>query len=296
MLKRSHSPARSGFTLIELLVVIAIIAILAAILFPVFAKARAKARAISCISNEKQIGLGLMQYVQDYDECVPLVRDIAVGPIFTAQEKTWKDLVYPYIKSGGRNYNGGQTYTTEGNGGVFQCPENTAAWSNSQAWGLGPGQPGDETTRYPRSYAVNTDAGLNELGKDSSGNQKQFWPTSYSVGAASVGTIQNPASTIMVGETRIVYPDIHAVYLSYEVKPDGTPWGGQSYSVIQGHGGGMTNFIFFDGHAKAVRATQSIQNDYWDCFTSNGYGTGGGSGQAGILSGAQGVPEWNPGL
>src|SRR6266852_4197702 len=59
---------RNGFTLIELLVVIAIIAILAAILFPVFAQARAKARQTVCLSNVKQIGLGMMMYTQDYDE------------------------------------------------------------------------------------------------------------------------------------------------------------------------------------------------------------------------------------
>src|SRR5919205_3767504 len=59
---------RTAFTLIELLVVIAIIAILAAILFPVFAQARAKARQTSCLSNMKQIGTGLYMYVQDYDE------------------------------------------------------------------------------------------------------------------------------------------------------------------------------------------------------------------------------------
>ena len=59
---------RKGFTLIELLVVIAIIAILAAILFPVFAQARARARAISCISNLKQLGTASMMYAQDYDE------------------------------------------------------------------------------------------------------------------------------------------------------------------------------------------------------------------------------------
>lgn len=69
-----HAPgrnARAGFTLIELLVVIAIIAILAAILFPVFAQAREKARQTSCLSNLKQIGLGLLMYVQDYDETYP---------------------------------------------------------------------------------------------------------------------------------------------------------------------------------------------------------------------------------
>src|SRR5476651_129734 len=62
---------KRGFTLIELLVVIAIIAVLAAILFPVFAQAREKARQTSCLSNEKQLGLAVMQYVQDYDEMTP---------------------------------------------------------------------------------------------------------------------------------------------------------------------------------------------------------------------------------
>src|SRR5437764_7763601 len=62
---------RAGFTLIELLVVIAIIAILAAILFPVFAQARAKARQTTCLSNVRQISLGFMMYVQDYDETFP---------------------------------------------------------------------------------------------------------------------------------------------------------------------------------------------------------------------------------
>ena len=63
---------KRAFTLIELLVVIAIIAILAAILFPVFAQARAKARQTTCVSNARQIGMSVMMYVQDYDEGMPI--------------------------------------------------------------------------------------------------------------------------------------------------------------------------------------------------------------------------------
>src|SRR2546423_851760 len=116
---------RRGFTLIELLVVITIIAILAAILFPVFAQARESARQSSCLSNTKQLGLGIMQYVQDYDEKFPLwiwcdsvgganpvvsgpgTPDTPWGP-WKNNHTGWDKTTQPYIK----------------NVQVFKCPSN----------------------------------------------------------------------------------------------------------------------------------------------------------------------------
>ncbi len=88
---------RSGFTLIELLVVIAIIAILAAILFPVFARAREKARQASCQSNEKQIGLGIAMYLQDYDEMYPN-RNMVWLPAASGTPAQW-GVLDPYVKN-----------------------------------------------------------------------------------------------------------------------------------------------------------------------------------------------------
>lgn len=85
---------RKGFTLIELLVVIAIIAILAAILFPVFAKAREKARQASCLSNEKQLDLAMLMYVQDYDERFAPECSYPVGGL-----ACWRSEIYPYVKN-----------------------------------------------------------------------------------------------------------------------------------------------------------------------------------------------------
>jgi len=95
---------RSGFTLIELLVVIAIIAILAAILFPVFAKVREKARQTACISNQKQLGLAMFQYVQDADEIFPegLVHNgpnVAGTPGSNGSGLGWAGAISPYIKA-----------------------------------------------------------------------------------------------------------------------------------------------------------------------------------------------------
>ncbi len=103
----SRSRAKSAFTLVELLVVIAIIAILAAILFPVFARARENARRTSCLSNMKQIGLGMMQYTQDYDERLPEpglggvfrnAADTGLGQNFTGV-LPFHLAVQPYVKN-----------------------------------------------------------------------------------------------------------------------------------------------------------------------------------------------------
>ncbi|MEO7716359.1 MAG: type II secretion system protein [Capsulimonas sp.] len=123
---------RSAFTLIELLVVIAIISVLAAILFPVFAKVRGKARQISCASNMRQISLGVMQYNQDNDDNYPTGSAGNLG-------QGWAGTIYPYVKSTG----------------VFKCADDTTM---SVANG--------DVVSYPVSYAGN----LNFLRTDGSGD------------------------------------------------------------------------------------------------------------------------------
>jgi prepilin-type N-terminal cleavage/methylation domain-containing protein/prepilin-type processing-associated H-X9-DG protein len=102
-----------GFTLIELLVVIAIIAILAAILFPVFAKVREKARQTACLSNMKQMGLAFAQYSQDYDELYP-----NGASWYYPGGNGWAGQVYPYVKSTA----------------VFLCPDDTSGSHSSYAY------------------------------------------------------------------------------------------------------------------------------------------------------------------
>jgi len=128
------SMKRKGFTLIELLVVIAIIAILAAILFPVFAKAREKARQTTCLSNMKQIGLGVMQYVQDYDETFPYaVRTADDSATYIA---TIVDALNPYTKSDA----------------IWECPSQQKPGVNPTAGGKYPCHVG--TNMYVTGYLI----------------------------------------------------------------------------------------------------------------------------------------------
>jgi len=130
--------ARRGFTLIELLVVIAIIAILAAILFPVFAKAREKARQSSCLSNLKQIGLAFMQYAQDYDERLPTDWITLPGGTPWTDRYSWRAMISPYMK----------------NTQIFSCPSDSYTYSGALAGqcqngeGIIPGSYGDNTVHW----------------------------------------------------------------------------------------------------------------------------------------------------
>jgi len=232
--------SRRAFTLVELLVVIAIIALLAAILFPVFGRARENARRASCQSNLKQIGLGIIQYVQDYDEIMP---GAAVEPpqsvtgydssnSYFAQH-TWQVLILPYTKSPD----------------IYACPSNT---NNSNTIVTDPGT----GTKIPFSYAVpftsNTSAGTDMGGLAIF----QYIYTNTSgvvVGSVMpVAKITNPSATIAVTEDS--YNHGGQWYLNTGCN-DGAPlWGA---IPVFGHFG-KPNFLFADGHVKSVDLMATI--------------------------------------
>jgi len=215
-----------AFTLIELLVVIAIIAILAAILFPVFAKARDKARQTSCLSNMKQLGLGVMQYVQDYDQSYPYVRQLS------APVSVWGADIYPYVKSMQ----------------VFVCPSNTTDDGLSMGSGL------NGTLRIPASYAMN-----DRMGNTSSGSVPA---------PLTDGGLDKPSQKILIAETKAMngtdgklYPHSIYAYWDWAIPYPNAPYNnGKSQWenwAFFGHSG-MANFIFIDGHVKAMKPTATV--------------------------------------
>ncbi len=215
---------RSGFTLIELLVVIAIIAILAAILFPVFAQARAAARRASCLSNLKQLGTATMMYVQDYDETYPIVYN-GGGSCSHAE---WP-LLFPYIK----------------NMNVFSCPDGGQTGGNSPGClstisGI-PVMPANFRTHYGYNWGPLIYAGGGLHGPVQTASNGVSFQSGVSAAAISA-----PADTF-------VYADSYDTY-----RPTmGLDWlldsynGGQSQSGMR-HGGKF-NVAFADGHAKLVQ-------------------------------------------
>ncbi|MCD6352391.1 MAG: DUF1559 domain-containing protein [Armatimonadetes bacterium] len=228
--RRSHPVARlRGFTLIELLVVIAIIAILAAILFPVFSRAREKARQASCLSNLKQLALATLMYAQDYDETYPL--SYYYDPTFT-QEYSWDfhldysvsppaislGLLGPYTKNGqinacpsaknlhtfDRQYTGYAYNASYIGGGQFDGP----GWSLKEAASMAMVQRPSETV----------------LMADSA-----FWSTWGFVGLAGNNYLRSPYDP-----NNYVGPNVHFRH------------------------NGTTNVSYCDGHAKATAEKHGV--------------------------------------
>ena len=292
---------RKAFTLIELLVVIAIIAILAAILFPVFAQAKAAAKRTQDLSNVKQIGLGMVMYAGDADDHGPLIRIhySDSGWFQNSKAQSWKDLVLPYIKNGGRTTAVDGSYqTASGNGGLFQNPLSTVAWSLEGGFGGA----GDEQSRFPRSYAVNKGAGRNETLRGQDDDHGGFWGEVVQGGSdgsspqpalrgddGSFTIFDSPANAIMIAETRLPYIDMNVGYDAFKCTAGGN-WG-SSVPCAQNLGNGTSTYGFFDGHAKQIKAKQAVSSDLWDDgkdrVKANEFFN-----DAEILKEMESIPEW----
>jgi prepilin-type N-terminal cleavage/methylation domain-containing protein/prepilin-type processing-associated H-X9-DG protein len=228
----------SAFTLIELLVVIAIIAILAAILFPVFAKAREKARQTSCLSNEKQLGLGFLQYYQDYDEQFPASAAHTLG-------QTWGGKIYAYVKSTG----------------VYKCPDDPQNGGVNGA-----------VTAYTVSYAAN----LSFLRTDPGTATDPHLGPSLAVLASPAKTILLSEVTGIYGPitdpqeaggpSNVVSSVSNGTGSVYPFGVNNNPGGNEVTGPLGGKAGNAgfkgtglhtdgSNYLFADGHAKWQRGS-----------------------------------------
>jgi prepilin-type N-terminal cleavage/methylation domain-containing protein/prepilin-type processing-associated H-X9-DG protein len=239
MQSRSRFVKHTGFTLIELLVVIAIIAILAAILFPVFARARENARRAACQSNLKQIGLGVMQYTQDYDEKLP---NNFYGTVGVDTDPKWVDVIQPYVKS------------TQ----LFTCP------SDSQA-----------NREFVTPSTLRTGANADKTG--SYGWNNTYWGSSAPIvanglgGSLSLASIDAPATTVMVGDfdNGGGNVDIHWENVGLNPTPDvaASP---PRLADIRARHLDTAVMLFADGHVKSMRVgalNQRNANNVLTMFT-----------------------------
>lgn len=265
--------ARRAFTLIELLVVIAIIAILAAILLPVFAQAREKARQTACLSNAKQIGLALMMYTQDNDEtyppCYPNGNNGGVKPI------NGGDTVYMPLE------NALDSYIKNWN--VWSCPSDSNFSFGDNYWD-GNFKPGKPLGDRARSFSIIGSIATRESAQyDNSFIDWNTGITAWGKGR-SLASIEAPGDTLALAEAWGPWAQAHL----------GSPWGemigldpcdteemaGRTLQDTTGAPPGCVgeyssadvvptpghfnqgNYIFGDGHAKSLRWGQVMHNDF----------------------------------
>lgn len=248
------SRQRKGFTLIELLVVIAIIAILAAILFPVFAKAREKARQSSCASNQKQIGLAFLGYIQDYDEKFPPVAGVAtvnnvqyiqnwavdqiggtnVATATVPSGVTVPSLIGSYVK----------------NNQIFTCPSGPRANATSAADGY---MYNDlAATKSQAAFAAVASTVLLGESSGASGNQANAAPLRNNVGHA-IGDGRTTATPPAVAPPAFTVSNTFGT----SGNPGGTnyqPYDGAALADVTRHSDGG-NFGYADGHVKWSKVT-----------------------------------------
>lgn len=217
-----RSTKLGAFTLIELLVSIAIIAILAAILFPVFAKAREKARQTSCASNLKQIGLAFMQYVQDYDETEPY-NGPANQPTPPSTNNVAIDFDYPgWISNSLISYTKAQQ--------LYRCPSREQGWKDPN------------NNNLPISYGYNYEAMYFGAGSVNG-------PV-----APTLAGIGSPSTLIVMGDGDNSWLDV-PFEQSYGY---GGGWRFRDWAFFTGNTGqtgwhtGRNNFLYADGHVKAA--------------------------------------------
>lgn len=230
-----------GFTLIELLIVIAIIALLAAILFPVFARARENARRAVCQSNLKQIGLGLLQYTQDYDERFPpCIMEQPVGATFDSNGESisgniaWHLLIMPYVKS------------TQ----LFTCPSNPRRTTRMNNTGA------SAANFISNSYVANGkgNADTISLFYDWGGHapMSRYYTGAQGtlIGGVNMSRINSPAQVLLVFENKGTSQGPY-MYDYFNLLSAGTT---RLTSHLE-----RTNMLFCDGHVKAMKPLDSLE-------------------------------------
>ncbi len=255
MYKNRARRGAAGFTLIELLVVIAIIAILAAILFPVFAQAREKARQASCTSNLKQVGVAVLMYSSDYDEKLPLG---AYNTNPAIPVVMWYDVVEPYVKAGAAGIMNASTPAGRTNAPFWICPS-----LENRTVPLLPGDPQVETfpaSRFFRSFSY-----------VANGNIMPFYHRDFAAHGhfpgrvTTLAELDRPAQVVLAshgwGHINGVGGDDWNGCQDYETgyPPTGSATLGRAaqYCAARFQHSGGSNYLLADGHVKWQRGPSS---------------------------------------